>query len=104
MNNLHPNQTLVEMWSITYTRRPHFGKHEARGDLIIAGTSVACSGEGDSIDAAKLDLLVRLAANYVLVDGERAAEGMLPMLSDESLKSASKLIAREIRRRRGESR
>lgn len=102
---LQPNQTLVERWTLTYTRegRDLSGPHICRADIAVNGTLITGCGKARDVETAKLDCLLMLSANHVLVAGEHNAEypdDALPLISDDSLTKAINLLRREQRRRK----
>lgn len=56
---LQPDQTLIETWTVTYTRAPRYGKHEARLSWPHEITWLV-TGRGDTVEEARLDLARKL--------------------------------------------
>lgn len=101
---IKPGQKLTDVFTVTYTRdgRDLTARHRATSDVVVNGTSVACSGYGRDVDSALLDVLLTIVSNQVLVAGEAVAEGEreISTVDDESLARAIRLLRREQARRR----
>lgn len=91
---INPSQTLTENWEVTFTRAPGYGNHRCRINFhhpVIIGSS----GSGISVEGARIDALVRVAAGYI-----GYASGGDWKISDDALEYMAKTVSAERRRRR----
>jgi hypothetical protein len=64
MDTIKPAQTLTETWEVVFIRRPwHWrGEHPIEARLSWPHSTIyATSGQGKTIDEARLDLVLKLA-------------------------------------------
>jgi hypothetical protein len=100
---IRPEQELTETWTVRYKRLPWSSRirrhHEARID-IPHGTRIATHGEGETVDEARIDALLRNAAGYVDVDADERDEDGGPSLNPETVASLGRAVRRWERRHR----
>lgn len=99
VNQIAPTQTLIENWEVKFERGPRYGKHRCH-IYLTHPLIVTSSGEGNSIEAARMDAIMRMATGYV-DHMHTADEGDLEWaISDETLDHLFSVVNRERNRRR----
>lgn len=102
---IRPEQTLTERWEATYTRFPwsYPGRFHTTARIHMPHpTVVGSSGMGTTVEEARLDGLVMLAAGYISVEplDEDKDENPIHGIRDETLDFLAKTVRAEQRRRR----
>lgn len=102
---IRPEQTLTERWEATYTRFPWSSRdrlHTTARLNFPHHVIVGSSGKGATVEEARIDCLVMLAAGYISVEPSDEDENgsPTPEIRDETLEFMAKTVRAEQRRRR----